>query len=314
MASILISVVICTFNRAQLLGQSLKSTCDQTLEKSKYEVIVIDNGSGDTSRSVVEDLTARYPNVRYYFEPSVGLSYARNRGWKEARGRYVAYIDDDCKAPDGWLTTAENVIEEFGPEIFGGPYYPFYDSPKPVWFKDEYGASSFGDEAKFLESNRYLRGGNLFIRRDVLERSEGFNTELGMSGERVSYGEETDFINKARKENTEISVYYDPKLIVYHLVQSKKMRLPWLLKQRFLQGRYGYLTFSGGRHSLTVRHVIGLFGVPIVFLYECTFGIIFRDRNKYPYFQNYIYERIYYLVAVFGKLIERFYQTLSNKL
>ena len=106
-SSPLISVVVCTFNRADLLETSLEALDEQILESSEYEVIVVDNNSTDNTLNVVEELCNRLTSLRYCFEPNQGLSHARNRGWREAMGEYVAYIDDDCKVPGQWLTRGE---------------------------------------------------------------------------------------------------------------------------------------------------------------------------------------------------------------
>ena len=88
-----ISVVVCTYNRADLLASVLQSLCEQTLNCSHYEIIVVDNNSGDNTRAVTEDYCRRYPNVHYYLETSQGLSNARNHGWQVAKSKYVAYLD-----------------------------------------------------------------------------------------------------------------------------------------------------------------------------------------------------------------------------
>ncbi|MGD8380729.1 MAG: glycosyltransferase, partial [Syntrophobacterales bacterium] len=93
-----ISVIVCTYNRAELLGGTLRTLCHQTLDTSEYEVIVVDNNSTDNTREVVDEFCRRSSNVRYCFEPQQGLSHARNQGLQEAKGKYVAYIDDDARA------------------------------------------------------------------------------------------------------------------------------------------------------------------------------------------------------------------------
>ena len=96
----IISVIICTYNRAELLSTALQTLCEQTTNKSRYEIIVVDNHSQDNTHAVFEDVRHRYPNLRYCMEKRQCLSHARNRGWRESQGIYVAYIDDECKVPD----------------------------------------------------------------------------------------------------------------------------------------------------------------------------------------------------------------------
>ena len=139
-----ISVVICTYNRSDILKNVLETVVNQTVDQSFYEVIIVDNCSTDQTESQVRNFSRLNTNIRYVLEKRVGLSHARNRGWKEARGRYVAYTDDDCELPEEWLTIALQIIENVEPDIFGGPYYPYYLSPKADWFKDEYGNWGYG--------------------------------------------------------------------------------------------------------------------------------------------------------------------------
>jgi glycosyltransferase involved in cell wall biosynthesis len=304
--SLLISVCIYTFNRAKLLAEALESICNQTLPSELYELVVVDNRSTDDTRQVVKDYENRRPNLRYVYEERPGISFARNRGWKEAIGEYIGYLDDDGVSPPDWLSIASEVIRLRSPDLFGGPFYPSYLGPKPAWFKDEYGTFSQGDQARELISpDEYLSGGNLFVRRKLLEQIGGFDPGLGMQGKQIGYGEETAFIRRVRQANPEAQIYYEPRLYIYHRVRPEKMRFAWQLRHRFAQGRDGYLAFSDGVHRMTLRHILGILALPVVIALEATFGVILRDRKIYPYPQNYYYERVLQRIATFGKLVER---------
>ncbi len=146
----LISVVVCTYNRVNLLADALHTLCHQTLDRSEYEVMVVDNNSSDNTREMVDEFCRRFSHVRYCFEPKQGLSYARNRGWREARGEYVAYVDDDARAGENWLKTALVLIANTKPAplCLGGPILPFYSTTKPIWFKGE--MRTWGDSPRYL--------------------------------------------------------------------------------------------------------------------------------------------------------------------
>jgi glycosyltransferase involved in cell wall biosynthesis len=90
-----ISVVIPTYNYARFLPAALESVLGQTLPPD--EIIVVDDGSTDETRDVVERYAAR--GVRYIRQESEGVSVARNRGIRESRGEFVAFLDAD----DEWL-------------------------------------------------------------------------------------------------------------------------------------------------------------------------------------------------------------------
>ncbi len=111
------SVIICTHNHADLLKPVLADVCQQNIDDSEFEVIVIDSHSTDETRFVTEPFCQYYPNVRYFFEAS--LSHAHQRGWYEARGQYVVYIDDECQVPTQLLTVANEIIEQYSPTLFG---------------------------------------------------------------------------------------------------------------------------------------------------------------------------------------------------
>jgi len=305
--SIKISAVICTFNRADLLSAALESLCHQTLSADFYEILVVDNASTDNTADVVQACQEKNPDhfIRLLYEAKQGLSSARNRGWQESRGQYVAYIDDDCKVPAQWLMEAVDIIRHVSPGMFGGPYYAFYNSPKPAWFKDEYGSYTITNQAGKLPPDQYLCGGNLFILKDILQAAGGFDPQLGMAGKSVAYGEETALIRWVRKNLPQTTIYYSPELYVYHLVRETKWNFAWLVRQRFTQGRYGYLTFSDNQHTISIRHVFGFLGIFFIILYEFTFGVLFRNRRKYPYYQNYLYECAFQKVGIWGKLYER---------
>lgn len=305
--SILISVVICTYNRADLLATALQTVCEQTIEQALYEVIVVDNNSTDHTYAVAQMFRQRYPHVHYLFAAQPGNSHARNVGWQHAQGKFVGFMDDDCKAPATWLMKAKTIIETSAPGVFGGPFYGFYNSPKSPWFKDEYGAYVLADPPRSLEHPEELAAGNLFIRADVLQRAGGFTPELGITEKRRGYGEETALLHQIRLLMPDLLVYYDPELFVHHLVRPEKMRLMWHVQERFLQGRCTYWVY----HSEIARP--SWFGfvqqsalVLAKFAVRTLLAFCWRDRKTHPYLQNYLYEYNMQHLMVLGRLYEQF--------
>ena len=74
----LLSVVIPTRNRANLLAAALESIADQDLAPDQFEVLVIDNGSSDRTKEVVDQMRSRLSNVRYFYESEPGLHVGRH--------------------------------------------------------------------------------------------------------------------------------------------------------------------------------------------------------------------------------------------
>ena len=93
-----ISVIVPAYNCAQYLPEAIKSILGQTYQD--FEIIVIDDGSTDHTRAIVEEYQKRYPEkIRYIYQENQGLACARNAGLRNARGEYIALLDAD----DQWL-------------------------------------------------------------------------------------------------------------------------------------------------------------------------------------------------------------------
>ena len=98
--SLKVTVVIVTYNRAEMLKEALESLTTQS--RLPDEVLVVDNNSSDRTKAVAESFKGRL-NMSYVFEPVQGTSTARNTGIKHAQGDIIAYLDDDCIAEKDWL-------------------------------------------------------------------------------------------------------------------------------------------------------------------------------------------------------------------
>jgi len=312
--TLLFSICLYTHNRAQLLAQALESIGAQSLPQDQFEIIVVDNRSTDDTLQTVEAFARRYKNLRYCYEEHLGSANARNRGWREANGEVVGFIDDDGKAPPEWLSVAARVARERSPDLFGGPINPFYDAPKPDWFRDAYGILSPGGASRFLTSaDEYLYGSNLFVRRSLLQGVGGFDEGLGMKGQKIGYGEETVLIRRVRQVFPASRLYYETDLMNYHLVRQEKLLFPWQIRRRFAEGRDGYHIFGNGAHRMTWRHALGVLALPVVITYEATLGVLLRNRQSFPYVQNYYYEHVLQRIATLGRLYERLRCTLRAR-
>ena len=303
------SVIICTYNRCDLLVNALQALSGQTLEKSNYEVIVVDNNSQDNTRDITEGFSLKFPNIRYCLETQQGLSYARNRGWRQSNGTYVAYIDDECKVPTKWLAVAKQIIECQSPAVFGGPYYGYHNSSMPCWWKKSYESFELSETARNLRPEENLRGANIFIQRNLLEMTGGFSIELGMSGEVLAYGEEADLQKRIRTTMPNVLIYYDPDLYIYHLVRSEKVTWRYILCSRFAGGRHIYTVFCDDIPEVSGLYKIGLLlkAILTIFIFFASFliGVLRLDRKRYPYLQNYLYENTFMHVQTFGLIYER---------
>lgn len=105
---ILVSVVVAMYNAEMHISECIRSLLRQDFPKERYEVIVVDDGSTDSSPGVIR----RFPEVTYIRQENSGPSAARNRGINISRGDFVAFVDSDCICPLDWLRRMLGSIEE----------------------------------------------------------------------------------------------------------------------------------------------------------------------------------------------------------
>ncbi len=233
------SVIVCTFNRSGLLEDTLRQLELQDLPADKYEVIVVDNNSTDNTREIAEQFTSRTANFQYVFEPIQGVSRARNRGYEEAKGEYLVYVDDDVLVEKGHLSAVDSVVTRFDPDIIGGPLYPQYMDSKPKWFKDSYETRWHGDESRFSTTCR-VNGGNAVIRRTVLESVGLYDTQISFAGtNRSSMGEDAKVLDTYRRQVPldKQKVYYSVEATVHHKITGFKMTRGYVLKRGYALGK-----------------------------------------------------------------------------
>ena len=299
------SVVICTHNHAKLLAGALETVFRQTLEESRYEVIVVDNSSTDNTRSVVEAFATRHSGIRYCLEPALGIARARNCGWTHSRGRYVAYLDDDCRAPDEWLAVAAEIIERQSPTVLGGPYYTAFEGAKPSWASESCNSYVPFPDARVLGQNEYgaLPGGNVFVQRTMFDAVGGFDPRLGHVGQTVAYGEETEFFRRV-SERYPGTLCYEPRLAVRHVVRPEKLTLWYNVRGSFGAGRWAVQSRRlYGRAKGRVLLDAGV--TALVLIRDVLVRAPLRDRRKYPHVLTYIHGHTLEYVRRLGSLYEQ---------
>jgi glycosyltransferase involved in cell wall biosynthesis len=101
----IVSVVIPTYQRAALLSKCLNALLQQKFDKEQYEIIVVSDGPDEQTKKIFDDLIGyNQPELRYMSLPQKkGPAAARNYGWLYAKGRIIAFTDDDCVPDTYWL-------------------------------------------------------------------------------------------------------------------------------------------------------------------------------------------------------------------
>lgn len=301
--SVVVSVVVCTYDRASILDRALRSLVTQTLDVSLYEVIVVDNGSPAGTQEVVRRLQAENPEVRLVLieEPRKGLGYARNAGTRRANGAYVAFLDDDALAPPEWLQTIVETIEacRVRPTAVGGPILPLYEAPKPAWFKDEYETRTYGATQRLLHRGETLSGSNMVFEKCALERSGGFRVHLGMRGNYLSVGEETDLQWRMRRDAEHATAFlYSPAMWVRHSVPASKMTVSYQLSRTMVAGHVAAMEASTSLFA--AARALASVAVEVT---RALWDYVLRRKNGYTYFENWAVEALSPVAGKVGWLI-----------
>lgn len=242
----LVSVVVCTRDRAGRLAACLDRL--RALTYAPLEVLVVDNAPTDSStRDLVAAVAAEDPRFRYVHEPRPGLSRARNAGLAAARGRFLAYTDDDVAVDPGWV---EGLLRGFGraPGVgcvtglvatagIAGAAEEYFDARAAswstrceplIWSMDGPGR----DDPLFPYSpGVFGTGASLALDRALLVELGGFDEALG-AGTRTRGGEDLDVFVRVLRAGRAIA--YEPAALVWHHHRADRAAL--------LGQMYGYGT------------------------------------------------------------------------
>ncbi|MBR1808649.1 MAG: glycosyltransferase [Paludibacteraceae bacterium] len=239
----MISVIICTYNREKYIGNLLESIARNTLAKAEYEILLVDNNCTDRTHEVCIEFSERHPDVcfRYMKETEQGLSAARNKGIREAKGEVLLYVDDDALVDERYLSTYMDFFKR-NPDIAaaGGPIIPLYETEEPKWMSTYTKAlltayMYYGDKEREYPKGKYPGGGNAAYRATVFEKTGLFNTALGRKGDSLMGAEEKDIFDKMQTQG--MRFYYLPQAVLHHIIPQKKLGKEYFDKLTLQIGR-----------------------------------------------------------------------------
>jgi glycosyltransferase involved in cell wall biosynthesis len=223
------SVVVCTYNRAAYLSGTLESIAQQTYSAGNFEIIIVDNNSPDDTADICQAFINQYSSlsVRYINELNQGISYARNRGVSEAKGTFIAFLDDDETVEPCFLQNLDAFFRLYpDAELCSEPVVPVLETPTPVWMSPFTmrlitGAYDKGKEIKTVGAKDYPGTGHATFRTVLFYRYGGFNTDLGRKGTSLLGAEDKDFFLRLIQKR--VKCYYVPSAIIYHHIPAYKL-------------------------------------------------------------------------------------------
>jgi succinoglycan biosynthesis protein ExoM len=255
-----LSVCIATYRRTDRLSAVLADLAAQSVKPD--QIVVVDNDAGGSARGVVEAFAAGSAcPVLYAVQPERNIALTRNRTVELADGEWLAFIDDDERAPLRWLEQLMDAAQRYGADGVLGPVDPVVPATAPTWIRRgnfyDFPRMQTGD---LVPLNR-MRFGNIVLRGATLRAEPGpFNVAYGLTT-----GEDGDMLVRLVKRGARI-VWCD-EAVVHEPVEDKRLHLKWLLQRaisggqefahKSLRGTFGQVT-PQSKASLFLRALLQL--------------------------------------------------------
>lgn len=227
-----ISVCICTFKRPDLLKRLLLKLEEQITEGLfSYSVVVVDNDSLKSARQTVEIQAQKSKiSIGYFVEPEQNIALARNKTLENAKGDFLAFIDDDEFPSENWLLKHFSAVNYFQSDGALGPVLPYFKEEPPGWvLRGRIFDRPSHRDGHVLEWEN-TRTGNALIRKEVFkENSKWFDPAFG------SGGEDRDFFRRKIAEGY-VFVWCN-EARVFETVPPERWKRVILIKRALLRGK-----------------------------------------------------------------------------
>ena len=237
-----ISVCIATYRRPALLATLLEELFNQDLLAG--QIVVVDNDAAQSAREVVTRLQAQAPGIEliYDTQPEKNISLTRNRTVTLATGAWLAFIDDDERAPSTWLRQLRDAAVQFNADGVLGPVVPGVPDNAPEWIR----RGRFYDGPRMPTGTvvplNVMRIGNAFLAAQRLRALSPcmFDPVYGLSG-----GEDGDVL--MRMVNQGARIVWCDEAIAHEPVPESRMSLRWLTKRALRGGQDFARHFRAGK-------------------------------------------------------------------
>lgn len=242
-----LSVCIATYRRPERLKLLLSDLAAQSLLPD--EVIVVDNDASSSARPVIEEFRGHSPFVlQYAVQPERNIALTRNRSVELANGDWLAFVDDDERAPQAWLAQLLDAAQRLGADAVLGPVVPVVPPTAPAWIR----------RGRFYEFSRFrtgdavplncMRFGNVILRGEPLRAEPGpFDIAYGLTT-----GEDADLLIRLVQKGARV-IWCD-EAVVSEPIEPARQSLRWLLQRalsggqefarKTMAGRYGTVTLA----------------------------------------------------------------------
>ena len=256
----LVTVAICTWNRAKLLDQTLAEMQKLVIPDGvEWELLVVNNNSTDETDEVISRYANTLPIVRL-FEPKAGKSYAANLALEHVSGELLVWTDDDVLVSPEWLSAYASAARRWpAASFFAGAIEPWFENEPPCWVKRNirrlrcvYVIADLGDVERGIAPEDGVYGANLAFRANVAKQYP-LNPSLGRIRDELIGADDTDVVRRVTSAGMHGVVV--PSARVRHFVPASR-----------LNRRYVWNWFRGAGRNLVLCGGISasktVFGVP----------------------------------------------------
>ena len=256
-----LSIILCTYNRCNLVLSALASIRRQTLAYDQFEVIVIDNGSTDGTLAAVRSYVSagaqpgRRPEeiwqVQCLSEPRNGLAYARQTGLLAASAEIAVFLDDDVIADPFFLEHLLTAYTETDASAIGGRVELRWEAPRPHWLNEDlleflgYFAPS-PDRIQLVEGKSFSSC-CFSVKIEALRSIGLFSPFLSKRMHLPTSLEVEDLCQRLHQAG--YSLWYEPGAAVAHRASAARLNRPYFVGRAYWQGRSEVLTHYASKHE-----------------------------------------------------------------
>jgi glycosyltransferase involved in cell wall biosynthesis len=270
-----VSVVICTYNRATLLRETLAALQSMTPPADcAVEIVVVDNNSNDNTPAVIAEAQARsaVPIVALH-ETRQGKSFALNLALSHATGDILALTDDDVLPAMDWIARIVDAFRRRDVTFVFGKVLPRWSQLPPpelllrpaqaIW--GPLAIVDYGDEPTAYHPDapgqRLPIGANVAFARDALVTAGGWRTDLGKVNNTLISGEDHEIFMRLRRFDL-YAGYYDPENVVRHYVPPQRLTRQYFRRWFYWHGKTQALMLDDLYPGLEMSRVPRVAGVP----------------------------------------------------
>ncbi len=250
----LITVAICTYKRYALLRALVAALSSQTLLRSMFEVLIVDNTDNEADRNLYAKEVHGQAGLEVVYSFPPGLSRARNMALEKCKTDYIVFIDDDALPSPEWLGSILDAFRKSGASVVAGPIDPKWPGPKPDWLPSKYlGCLTILDHGAIdrqLSDYEFAYGTNMAFRASALREVGGFNAALGRTGSKTLISDEEIEVQIALRARGH-KIYYAHGAKVSHLVHEDR------LSRNYFRARMAWQAVSTLMHESPLWHPAG---------------------------------------------------------